>query len=428
MPASSSASERAASVSDRKARRLRLRLVILAVVVGLAAGAGIVVRPHVRAWYHRRAARRELQRYHNRLAIRHLLVCRAIWPRDPESLLLAARAARRARVYGDSERLLRTYREIRGRDDAYTFEHLLLDAECRVDEFAVPCWKCVEEGRYNAPLLMEALTRGYLRQYRLRQAQLCLERWKQEQPDNAQLFYLEGLLNFDYLHSSSAVDSYRRAVELDADHEEARLGLAVTLMHSKDFTEAAEHFRRLLQAQPDNARLQVGLAECLDGLGESAEAAQLVEDVLARQPQFAPALSLHGQLALESEHLAQAETSLRQALRQTPWDHRVRYSLIQCLEKSGQKEEARQQQQQLQQMEQDLARFHKIVTKEMPQRPNDPALHCTLGQLLLRSGRRAEGIRWFHNALRLDPRYAPARQALADCLSQANSEAQPDPP
>jgi tetratricopeptide (TPR) repeat protein len=396
------------------------RLVLLLVLLGLAVGAGMAIRPHVRAWYHRRAARLELQRYHNSQAIRHLLICREIWPRDPEVLLLSARAARRARVYGDSNRLLRLYREIRGRDDAYTFEQFLLNAECQVDEFAVPCWKCVEEGRYDASLLMEALTRGYLRQYRLGQARLCLDRWKQEQPDNPQVFYLEGLFQLDYVHASSAAeDSYRRAVELDANHEEARLGLAIALLQDKNFAEAAEHFRCLLQIQPDNLRVQTALAECLEGLGDRTEGARLVDDVLAQQPEFAPALALRGQLALNRGQLVEAETYLRRAQRLNPRDYRALYSLVQCLEKSGQEEEARQQWQQLQQLEKDLARFNQLVTTEIARRPNDPAVHCSIGQILLRAGKRDEGIRWLGSALQLDPHYAPARQLLTEQLSQA---------
>jgi tetratricopeptide (TPR) repeat protein len=392
--------------------------VVLLVLLGLAAGAGFAIRPHVRAWYHRRAARKELQRYHNRQAIDHLLICRAIWPRDPETLLMSARAARRARVYGDSERLLGLYREIRGRDDAYTFEQLLVGAETRVDEFAVPCWKLVEDGSYDAPLLMEALTRGYLRQYRLGPALNCLERWKQDQPDNPQLFYLEGLFKLDYVHSSTgAVNSYRRAVELDEDHEEARLGLAVALMHDKNFAEAAEHFRRLLQGQPDNERVQVALAECLEGLGENAEALRLVDDVLAREPHMPAALSMRGQLALDEGQLAEAETWLRQALRGDPKDHRAHYSLILCLERSGQEEAARQQRQELQRLEKELTRFDQLVTKEMAERPMDPAVFCNIGQILLRVGKRDEGIRWLQNALELDRNYAPAREALAECMS-----------
>jgi tetratricopeptide (TPR) repeat protein len=425
---------------ERKGRAARLRtavhrlvscrrLLLAAVVLGLTATALVLARPYLRAWYHFRAARAELQRYHTPQAIRHLRVCRDIWPNDPDVLLMAARAARRARIYSDTERLLWMYREIRGRDEAFVFEHLLLAAECRVDQVSDQCWGYLEQGHSDAPLLLEALTRGYLRQYRLGQVRLCLDRWRQLQPDNPQALYLEGLYLLDYVHAiSTAADCYRRALELDPDHEEARLGLAVALVMGKSFAQAAEHFERLRQCQPDNPRVQVGLAECLDGLGETAEAVRLVDDVLAGQPASAPALSLRGQLALKNGQWAESESWLRQALRHKPLDHRARYSLILCLEKSGQQEEAQRQRRQLQQMEEDVSRFNEIVTKKIAQRPTDPALHCTLGQLLLRAGQREEGIRWLQSALRLDPRYTPARQALEDYRSKAKGESQPGSP
>lgn len=418
----------AASVPPGHRFRFRIarRWGILLVLLGLLAVGGVVARPHVRAWYHRRAARLEMQRYHTVEAIHHLLICRDIWPRDPETLLLSARAARRAQVYGDAERLLRLYREVRGRDEASTFEQVMLAAECRVDEVSEPCWKGLEEGRYDAPLLMEALTNGYLRQYRLGQARLCLDRWKREQPDNPQAFYLEGLLNLDYLHDSSrAVASYRRAVELDASHEEARLGLAVALLMDKNTAEAAEQFERLLQSQPDNARVQVGLAECLDGLGRTDEAIRLLNDVLSRQPQLPSALSLRGQLAVKNGQWSEGAEALSQAIRGNPLDHRALYSLILCLERSGKEEEARQYRRQLQQLEDETARFHEIVTKEIAQRPRDPSLHCTLGKLLLRAGQREEGIRWLQSALRIDSQYVPARQALEELRRPTKGESQP---
>ncbi len=406
----------------RSLQRLRLgrRLWLCLALLVLAAGSFIVARPHVRAWYHRREARAELLRYHTPQAIRHLLICRAIWPRDPETLLLAARATRRARIYGDSERLLSEYRQLRGRDEAYTLEQLLLAAECRVAEAADSCWQCVEKGRFDAALILEALTRGYLRQYQFGQAQNCLERWREIQPDNPQTFYLQGLLNLDYLHDGAAAqESYSRTLELDPEHEEARLGLAVALLMGKSFARAAEHFEHLRQCQPDNVSLQVNLAECLNGLEQTEEAVRLVDDALTRQPEYAVALSLRGQLALKSGQLDKAESWLRQALRRDPMDHRARYSLAICLEQSGQQEQAQQQRRRLQQMEEDLACFHRIVIKEIAEHPNDPALHCTLGQILLRAGQREEGLRWLQSALSLDPHYAPARQAVEEYQKKA---------
>jgi tetratricopeptide (TPR) repeat protein len=409
--------------------RLVLRLLIFLVSLGLAASAGAMLHPHLRAWQHRRAARTELERYHTRQAMEHLRICRDTWPNDPEALLLAARAARRARIYSESERLLAMHRKARGHDTARAFEQFLLTTECDVAQVADTCWNHVENGHKDTPLLLEAMTRGYLRQYRLDWARRCLDRWRQLQPDNPEVFCLDGLFKLDYLHDlPTGTESYRRAVELDPDHEEARLGLAVALLEAKSFSQAAEHFKYLLQCQPDNLRVQVALAECLDGLCETAEASRLLDEVLAQQPEYPVALLRRGQLALRSGRLAEAESWLRQALRREPRDRRIHYGLIICLEQSGRDQEARRQRQQLKEIEEDLARFNKIATEEIVKHPTDPALHCTLGQLLLRSGQREEGIRWLRSALHLDPNYAPARQAMKDYLSQAKDKAESSSP
>jgi tetratricopeptide (TPR) repeat protein len=364
-----------------------------------------------------------MERYHTSQAIRHLRPCRETWPRDPEVLLLAARAARRVGVYGDSERLLSAYERERGRDDAFAFERLLLDAERNQDQVVEQCWKLVEGGHPESALLLEALARGYLRRYRLGMARRCLDRWRQSQPDNTQMLYLDGLFHLDYAHAmSAAVASYGRAVELDPDHEEARLGLAVSLLTIKDFAKAAEHFERLRQLQPDNARVQVGLAECRDGLGETAEAVRLVDEVLARDANFPPALSLRGQIAFRSGQFAEAAAWLRQAVRRNPADHRARYNLALSLEQAGQADEAREHMRRFEQMQQDLARFNEVVTNEIAKRPGDPALHCELGQILLRAGQRDEGLRWLQSALQLDPAYAPARRAMTDYQRQVGLE------
>jgi tetratricopeptide (TPR) repeat protein len=392
----------------------RRRLTLLALVLGIVAGTAAWATPQVRAWRHLRAARAEFQHYHTAQAIRHLKVCREIWPNDPEVLLLAARSARRAGVYGDSERLLALYEKEKGRNDAFNFERLLLDAETNQDPVVERCWQLVEEGHPNSSLLMESLARGYMRRYRLGLAKRCLDRWREKEPDNPQMLYLDGLFHLDYVHAvAAAMTSYGRAVELDPDHEEARLGLAVTLLMSKEFAKAAEHFERLRQLQPENLRVQVGLAECREGLGETAEAVRLVDDVLVRKPDFPAALSLRGQLAFGQGQFDAAADWLRQALSRNPSDQRARYNLALALERAGRADEGQQYMREFKQFQQDQTRFNDIVMTEIAKRPTDPALHCELGQILLRTGQRDEGIRWLQSALQIDPGYAPARRAIA---------------
>jgi tetratricopeptide (TPR) repeat protein len=392
------------------------RLWTVAALLGLLVVGSLLIVGRFRAWDHFRAAREELDSYHNRRAIHHLQACLRVWPNDPDILLMTARAARRARSYAEAERSLEKYQQIRGLDDPVSFEQLLLSAERTLDPHVVAlCHRHVEQDHPDTPLILEALARGYLRQYRLSEARMCLQVWLERQPDNPQALALMGQFHLDYEHApDQAVAKYRQAVEIDPDNEEARLGLAITLLESRDFNQAAPHLERLQRDQPDNLRIQVGLAECRYALGEPAEAVRMLDDILARQPDFAPALALRGRFAVADNDHAAAEAWLRKAVELSPSDNQARYSLVLCLHRLHKSEEAERHDKWLKQREVDVKRFHEIVTKDLVKRPQDPELYCTLGQLLLRSGHEAEGLRWLTNAIRLNPRYAPARQALAE--------------
>src|SRR5262249_5196915 len=292
------------------------------------------------------------QCFHNPQAIRHLQACLRVWPTDGEVLLMTARAARRAGAYEEAAHSLEKYQQARGLDEKSSFEQLLLSAERNVDQVAVVCRHHVEQGHPDAPLILEALTRGYLRQYRLPEARICVDRWRESQPDNVQALCLRGQFHLDYERASDrAVDDYRRAVELDPGHEEARLGLAIVYLESKNFAEAARHLDYLGRRQPDNLRVQVGLAQARHGLGAGAEAVRLLDAVLARQPGYAPALSLRGQIALERDQPEAAEALLRQAVERDPSDHQARYNLILCLHRNGKEGEVPRHEQLLKQFE-----------------------------------------------------------------------------
>ena len=416
-PAPGEAPPPAAGSAAGSRRPWRFWRALAAAALLITAGAGLApALPQLRAWQHYRAARTELQRYHNPQAFRYLQACLRVWRDDPDVKFLAARVARRAGRYDEANQLLENYQRTRGLDDALTFERLLLTAERSGDDGTMGlCRRHIEQGHPDTPLLYEALTRGYLRQYRLAEARGCLGRWLEAQPDNPEALCLQGQLYLDYEQvRSAAVETYRRAVEVDPDHEEARLGLAVALLESRQYAEAAEQLEEVRRRQPDNLRVRVGLAECRDMLGGREEAERQVREVLAERPDYPQALALLGRLQMEAGQFTEAEASLRRALAGNPADVRARHNFSQCLRHNGKEEEARAQGKVLQRREDDLKRFHEIVTRELARAPHDAALHCTLGELLLRSGYRAEGLRWLESALREDPQYEPARKALAE--------------
>jgi tetratricopeptide (TPR) repeat protein len=411
--------------------RYRRSLVFCAALAAVAAVGFIWVNPYLSDLNHLRAARSETRRFHNQQAIRHLQPCIRRWPNDPEVLLLAARAARRARNYAESEQLLGRYQQTRGLDEEAGFEQLLLSVERNVDRTGEQCRRLVEAGDPRSSLVYEALTRGYFRQYQLKNARACLDRWRKNEPDCAQAYYLDGLFILDYLHAQNEAEKrYREALDLDPDHEEARLGLALILVETRCFADAIEHIEFLRKRQPDNLGLQTGLAECRAGIGEIQEAVRILDVVLAEDPDWAPALAIRGRLALENGEYEEAESLLRRAIALAPGDRRTRHNLVNCLNQSGKIQEALRHQKENEEREKDIARFDDIVANELPQKPRDPELHCTLGRLLLRGGYTEEGLRWLNSALKLDPHYAPARQALTeyhDALAREKKQQQHGP-
>jgi len=348
------------------------------------------------------------------------------WPDDPDLLLLAARAERRALHYAEAERLLERYQKARGVDKKYSFEQLLLSAERGVDRVADQCWRYVEQRDEDTPLALEALTRGYFRQYQLGGARKCLNLWLQIQPNNVQALYLNGQYQLDYMHKAElAGDSFRRAVDLDPEHEEARICLAVALLESHDqpnVVEAVKHLEWVQERQPDNFSVRIGLAEGKNDLGQQAEAVKIVDGVLAERPDFPPALALRGRLAADQGQFAEAETWLRQALAGDPNNFVVRYRLVQCLLSNGKEEEGRRLEQESKQVLEDLGRYDQIVTRDLVDSPHNASLLCELGQVLMRLGRREEGARWLERALQEDPQYAPAQQALAEYRKKSQTK------
>jgi tetratricopeptide (TPR) repeat protein len=386
-----------------------------AVLLSLLGAAVVWVRPYLSAWYHLHAARSALKQYHNWEAIRHLRSCLQTWPADADALYLAARIARRAGNYVEAEIALNKYQSQRGCDDAAALELILLRAERGdVDRAAGLCKEWIELNHPDAPFIFEAMARGYLHAYRLPEARRLIQRWRQAQPDNPQTFFVEGEIHDCEVAASDAIMCYKQVLQIDSRHDEARLKLTAALLEHRNFADAEPHLEYLRQHQPDNLQVLARLAACRAFLGQQDEAIRLLDGVLARQPHFAPALAERGKIALAQEEYAAAENWLREAVARDPINQPARYSLVQCLRRSGQEAEAQKQEEQLHRLEDDLRRIGEIAKQGMTRTPHNAALHSELGVIFLRNGLLEQGLRWLNRALQLDERYKPAHQALAD--------------
>jgi predicted Zn-dependent protease len=214
-------------------------------------------------------------------------------------------------------------------------------------------------------------------------------------------------------NNTEALVSYRRAVEIDPDNDDARLQLAGQLAHTADVKEALAQFEYLRQKQGDTPPVLKGLAYCRRMMNQPEEAQRLLETVLNEHPRDWRALAERGRLALEYESAGAAEKWLRQAAAIVPHESDVTYSLCQCLRRLGKDQEAAEVLAKHERVEEELARMAKL-SRDIATKPHDPALRCEAGLLLLRNGLESEGLRWLESALLEDSRHGPTHQALAD--------------
>jgi tetratricopeptide (TPR) repeat protein len=376
------------------------------------------------ALYQYRAARTELERYHTAAARGHLERCLSVWPRDPDALLLAARAARRSGSFDGAKHFLARAEKAGARDDDLTLERVLLKAELGdVDEVRSFCDRLVEGGGPGAALASEALAKGLMRVYRAPEALAVLDHWQQLQPDSPQTALLRGALFDQGDRRHDALASFRQAIQLDPENDEARLRLAGLLVGTAQYAEAVPHLEYLRGRLPDAPRVDTHLARCRAQASQTAEAVDLLEGVLGRWPHFAPALAERGKLALQQGDLPRAEACLGEATARAPDDVQAWYQLHLCLSRQGKTEEAARAERRLRQTERDLKRIQEIVQGEMQRSPHDKALQCEAGVIALRAGQAAEGLRWLHSALKEDPNYAPAHRALADFYQSTGERA-----
>jgi predicted Zn-dependent protease len=408
----------------RRIRAHPFRLLGLALLLALTAASIGWISVQCWAGHNFRAGRTDLDHFHNPQAIAHLKACLQIWPRDPDVLYLAARAARRAGAFEEAELALEKYQRLRGSDEALNLERILLRANRGdVDSVAGFCRSRIDQGDPAATLVLEAAAEGLLRAYRLPEAEARVRQWQQVEPDNVQALYLLGRIRELEQRDWLAIESYREVVQRDPDHDEGRLAYSGALLQTRAFAEATVQLEELHRRQPQNLLVLVRLAQCRHALADSAAAKRILDDVLVRQPHFSLALTEAGKLAVERGEWEYAETLLREAVARARADIDAHYQFAQCLRHSGRDSEAREEDQLREQLVSDRQRLFEIEAHEMGERPHDPALHCEMGQILIRAGFIAAGARWLESALRQDPHYTPAHKALAEHYAKTGDRA-----
>jgi tetratricopeptide (TPR) repeat protein len=336
-------------------------------------------------------------------------------PNSASAHLLLAQLDRRSNRYADAFRHLDACQRLDGPADAIELERALAsiqEGNCtpQLDQL---CYEHLHRGDGDEYLILEALSQGYTKTYRLREALACLHRMLILQPDSTYALRRRGWIYEQGEDHDHAEADYRRAVEIDPEDMVARLGLAeIVLDVRQNGPEAAAHFERLWPVRPE-AAVALGLAKSWRLLGRGADARRLLDDWLRSHPTDALALAERGQLALDDHATTEGLALLHRAVALAPYLRDANHRLYLVLSQQGRIAEARECQARIHEAEKAHEELGRLLQR-VQTAPDDPDLRCQIGQIFLNNGAEEEGLRWLRTALQNHPSHQPTRLALAD--------------
>jgi len=403
--------------------RLTLLTVLLVTLGAAAAGAWRWARHQLRA------AEASLDRYDFDEAQRHLDLCLLVPGRGNAVRLLAARTARRRGAYDEAEARLADCLRREEMTREATLERLLLTAQ----QGELTEVEGLLQGRTGpddpaAPLVLEALAKGYLNCAWDADALDCLNRLLEREPRHWPALLMRAhlwenrALKGEAEHFTDALHDYEKVIELHPSFE-ARLGLANTLYRSGRPWEALSAYESLHAEREADSEVLLGLARCRYSLHDVDAARHWLDVLLEQHPGHAAGLLERGRLALHAGELDEAERWLSRAVATAPpYDGEALRVLCRCLQAAHKDEEADRCAARLGEREAEVVRVDRHVL-QVNRDPHNVALRYEVAQELMRLGRERDGLAALFLVLEQEPRHGPAHAALADYLERTGQPA-----
>ncbi|MDX2229841.1 MAG: tetratricopeptide repeat protein [Leptolyngbyaceae cyanobacterium bins.349] len=142
---------------------------------------------------------------------------------------------------------------------------------------------------------------------RLVEAEQLYEAILLQQPNQADVLYLLGLVNHQRGCLDTAVRWYQQAIAVKPDYTDAHNNLGVLLVQQGDLQQATVHYRAALQTTPNNPRIHANLGVILQQLGQFAAAISHYQAAIQLQPNLAVA---HSNLGHALKELGQLDPAI----------------------------------------------------------------------------------------------------------------------
>ncbi len=146
-------------------------------------------------------------------------------------------------------------------------------------------------------------------------------------PDSSYYYYLESRIYSADKKHEKAIDSIKKAIDLDQESIYLRIELITLYLKKKELDQALKEAEKLVSDNPDNAECLHILARIKSRAGMADETAQIYERILDLDPSNREALLILGTMHLEKENMDRALDVFLEMKRQYPDDYVVHFYL-----------------------------------------------------------------------------------------------------
>lgn len=271
--------------------------------------------------------------------------------------------------------------------------------------------------------IYDCLVHGYLAEYRIAGARVCLEYWLDWRPNAVKPRMLRAEL-FSFLEDHKrAAEEYETVLRLAPDEYDAHLLRAEALLKLRGVEDALAEYRWCAARRPHEGVARLGVAICQRQMGQIDEARHslaLASDYCRLDTkQEALLLAERGQIALlEQGKEQEAVADLTRAVELSPISPAYRYALGSALLRVGQRESAEHHMRKWKELQEHTERLadleHAILTN-----PRDADLRYEIGLLLSKQGYEKESFAWWSSALRYAPNHRRTHEAMAEYFDRA---------
>ncbi|WP_339726996.1 tetratricopeptide repeat protein [uncultured Gimesia sp.] len=424
--------------SDQKTRRRSSRIIVggLCVVIVLA---GLIFGKSVWITFCQWQAERNLQSRDAEAALSWISKAYQADSQNTETLLILARAHRRAHDVEPAVKYLKMLFKRAGPSEELHREQWLVEAQVGdLTNLEQHLADMLIDPRGHAQDICETFVNSCILNYRFHDAIRMIEVWQADFPNDPLPHYYHGRILEHQGDWENAANEFNAALKISPEHIPSAYNLARVKLSHNQVDAALENYQQCTKNQKEHAAALVGIARCLR-MKQDADAAREVLKQAQQVPEQqrlkdfrtvgdpayvarnAILLEL-GQLELSSGNYKQAVSDLEEAIKLNPKDRKARLALADAYRGSGMLEKAEQQIQIVQKTQQAIKRLDECF--DLLQKDLDNAdLRAEIGQIFLEHISENQGVVWLKNALYYNPQHQQAKQALDDYYAKQRSRA-----